>query len=85
MYHFMKEEEYVGLVVSMSEKTEEELCAMAESRRMDDIIVGYLVLVLHKIGIDLQETDRIDFQKILQDITAQEAQTVGRLYSKYTR
>lgn len=48
------ENEYVGLLVNMYEKSNEELCAIAESGRIDDIMTGYLVLILHKVGVAME-------------------------------
>lgn len=78
MYN-LKEEEYVELIVAMSEKTEGELCAIAESRRMDDIMIGYLVLLLHKVGMGIQEAARMDFLKVFQEVPAREAQLLGKM------
>lgn len=80
MNNFIREEEYLEVMVSMSEKTEGEICAIAESGRMDNIIAGYLVLMLHKVGIDMQEIMKLDFDTLFHNISATEAQLLGKLY-----
>ena len=67
------ENEYVGLLVNMYEKSNEELCAIAESGRRDDIMTGYLVLILEKVN-------EIDYYSIFRKIDVREAQMLGRLY-----
>lgn len=81
MHNLIREEEYVELIVAMSEKTEGELCAIAESRRMDDIIIGYLLLLLHKVGMSMQEAAEMDFLTVFREVSAREAQTLGKMYN----
>ena len=45
MNHIKMENEYVGVMVNLYEKSNEEICAIAESGRIDDIMTGYLVLI----------------------------------------
>lgn len=85
MHNLIREEEYVELIVSMSEKTEDELCAIVESRRMDDIIIGYLVLLLNKVGMSIQEAESMDFSTVFRNVTAREAQALGKLYNVAAR
>ena len=82
MNNFIREEEYLQIMVAMAEKTEGELCAIADSGRMDNIIAGYLVLMLRKAGLDMQEIVRLDFDALLHDISAAEAQMLGKMYHK---
>ena len=73
------ENEYVGLMVNMYEKSNEELCAIAESGRIDDIMTGYLVLILHKVGVAMEKVNEIDYCSIFRKIDVREAQMFGRL------
>ena len=77
-----KENEYVGLMVNMYEKSNEELCAIAESGRIDDIMTGYLVLILHKVGVAMEKVNEIDYSSIFRKIDIREAQMLGRLYGR---
>ena len=76
------ENEYVGLLVNMYEKSNEELCAIAESGRIDDIMTGYLVLILHKVGVAMEKVNEIDYYSIFRKIDVREAQMLGRLYGR---
>lgn len=76
------ENEYVGLMVNMYEKSNEELCAIAESGRIDDIMTGYLVLILHKVGVAVEKVNEIDYSSIFRKIDVKEAQMLGRLYGR---
>ncbi len=80
MNHGKTENEYVGLMVNMYEKSNEELCAIAESGRIDDIMTGYLVLILHKVGVAMEKVNEIDYCSIFRKIDVREAQMLGRLY-----
>ena len=77
-----KENEYVGLMVNMYEKSNEELCAIAESGRIDDIMTGYLVLILHKVGVAMEKVNEIDYSSIFRKIDVREVQMLGRLYGR---
>ncbi|MCI9423484.1 hypothetical protein [Sporofaciens musculi] len=76
------ENEYVGLMVNMYEKSNDELCAIAESGRIDDIMTGYLVLILHKVGVTMEKVNEIDYGAIFRKIDVREAQMLGRLYGR---
>ena len=78
------ENEYVGLMVNMYEKSNDELCAIAESGRIDDIMTGYLVLILHKVGVAMEKVNEIDYSSIFRKIDVREAQMLGRLYGGKT-
>jgi hypothetical protein len=76
------ENEYVGVMVNLYEKSNEEICAIAESGRIDDIMTGYLVLILHKVGVAMDKVDEIDYNSIFRKIDVREAQMLGRLYGR---
>ena len=64
------------------EKSNEELCAIAESGRIDEIMTGYLVLILHKVGVAMEKVNEIDYSSIFRKIDVREAQMLGRLYGR---
>lgn len=80
MYKTVREEEYMELMVAISEKSEEELCAIVESGRVNDIITGYLVLLLHRMGINIEKVRREDIDFLLGRVSAREAQILGKIY-----
>ena len=82
MNHIKMENEYVGVMVNLYEKSNEEICAIAESGRIDDIMTGYLVLILHKVGVAMDKVDEIDYNSIFRKIDVREAQILGRLYGR---
>ncbi|MCI9340350.1 MAG: hypothetical protein HFG94_06775 [Dorea sp.] len=82
MNHIKMENEYVGVMVNLYEKSNEEICAIAESGRIDDIMTGYLVLILHKVGVAMDKVDEIDYNSIFRKIDVREAQMLGRLYGR---
>ena len=84
MNHIKMENEYVGVMVNLYEKSNEEICAIAESGRIDDIMTGYLVLILHKVGRSpaMDKVDEIDYNSIFRKIDVREAQMLGRLYGR---
>ncbi|MEY8411659.1 hypothetical protein AALB51_10445 [Lachnospiraceae bacterium 62-26] len=82
MNHIKMENEYVGVMVNLYEKSNEEICAIAESGRIDDIMTGYLVLILHKVGVAMDKVDEIDYNAIFRKIDVREAQMLGRLYGR---
>lgn len=82
MSSFTREDEYLEIMVSMSEKTDGEICAIAESGRMDNIIAGYLVLLLRKAGLNMQEIAKLDLDSLFRSISAAEAQMLGKLYKR---
>ena len=82
MNHIKMENEYVGVMVTLYEKSNEEICAIAESGRIDDIMTGYLVLILHKVGVAMDKVDEIDYNSIFRKIDVREAQMLGRLYGR---
>lgn len=82
MNHVKMKNEYVEVMVNMYEKSNEELCAIAESGRIDDIMTGYLVLALHKVGVAIELVNEIDYRTIFRKIDVREAQMLGRLYGR---
>lgn len=82
MNHIKMENEYVGVMVNLYEKSNEEICAIAESGRIDDIMTGYLVLILHKVGVAMDKVDAIDYASVFRKIDVREAQMLGRLYGR---
>ena len=82
MNHIKMENEYVGVMVNLYEKSNEEICAIAESGRIDDIMTGYLVLILHKVGVAMDKVDEIEYNSIFRKIDVREAQMLGRLYGR---
>ena len=82
MNHIKMENEYVGVMVNLYEKSNEEICAIAESGRIDDIMTGYLVLILHKVGVAMDKVYEIDYNAIFRKIDGREAQMLGRLYGR---
>ena len=82
MNHIKMENEYVGVMVNLYEKSNEEICAIAESGRIDDIMTGYLVLILHKVGVAMDKVDEIYYNSIFRKIDVREAQMLGRLYGR---
>ena len=82
MNHIKMENEYVGVMVNLYEKSNEEICAIAESGGIDDIMTGYLVLILHKVGVAMDKVDEIDYNSIFRKIDVREAQMLGRLYGR---
>ncbi len=82
MNHIKMENEYVGVMVNLYEKSNEEICAIAESGRIDDIMTGYLVLILHKVGVAMEKVNEIDYSAIFRKIDVREAQMLGKLYGR---
>lgn len=82
MNHIRMENEYVGVMVNLYEKSNEEICAIAESGRIDDIMTGYLVLILHKVGVAMEKVNELDYSAIFRKIDVREAQMLGRLYGR---
>ncbi|MEZ3485163.1 MAG: hypothetical protein K1W22_00830 [Lachnospiraceae bacterium] len=82
MNHIKMENEYVGVMVNLYEKSNEEICAIAESGRIDDIMTGYLVLILHKVGVAMEKVNEIDYSEIFRKIDVREAQMLGKLYGR---
>ena len=49
---------------------------------MDNIIVGYLVLILRKAGLNMQEIAKLNLDSLLRSVSAVEAQMLGKLYKR---
>lgn len=72
----MTREQHKELFVDMVGKSEEEINAMADTGMFNDIIKGYCLIALERLGLSDKD---FDFRILFDEVNAYEAREAGRV------